>query len=165
MFSDPDQTAASRLKRCFGVVPTKSTVKTPVLIILSRLNSIPLTVAVYASCQHLCRLRKTRFRWVANPCRTGLNTCRDTKRCFIIFIYICSPYKSPPHGFARRNGFRFSVFGFLFLSVCDHEYEVELVLNNMRMIVEYYSFTNLDIFYLHLTLYHYSIKFYLPWHM
>jgi hypothetical protein len=108
MFSDPDQTAASRLKRCFGVVPTKSTVKTPVLIILSRLNSIPLTVAVYASCQHLCRLRKTRFRWVANPCRTGLNTCRDTKRCFIIFIYICSPYKSPPHGFARRNDFRLS---------------------------------------------------------
>lgn len=54
MFSDPDQTAASCLYRCFGIVPTKSTVKTLVLIILSRLNSIPLTVAVYASCQHLC---------------------------------------------------------------------------------------------------------------
>ncbi len=90
MFSDPDQTATSRLCRCFGDASTIWTVKTPVLILLPRLHSIPSTISVYASCQRLRWLRKTRFRWVAGPFRTGLVTCRETKRCFITFN-ICSP--------------------------------------------------------------------------
>jgi hypothetical protein len=38
-----------------------------------------LTAAVYASCPHLCRLRKTRFRWLAIPCRTGFIPARLLK--------------------------------------------------------------------------------------
>jgi len=50
MFSDPDQITIARLNRYFDVVPTNQTVKTPVFIQLSWLNSITSTVAAYASC-------------------------------------------------------------------------------------------------------------------
>ena len=35
--------------------------------------------------------------WWAKPYRTGLDTCKETKRCFIKFIYLFA-FKSPPHG-------------------------------------------------------------------
>jgi len=67
---------------------------------LSKLNTIPSIVAVYASCRHLYRLCKTRFRWLTKPCRTGLYTCGFAKRCFIIYN---TPHKSSPYGLARRD--------------------------------------------------------------
>ncbi len=41
---------------------------------LSRLNRTAFALAVYASCRHLCLLCKTRFRLMANLCRSGLVT-------------------------------------------------------------------------------------------
>ncbi len=49
-------------------------------------NTIPLAVAVYASCQHLYWLCKTRFQWLTKSFCTGLVTCGFAKRCFIINI-------------------------------------------------------------------------------
>src|SRR5690554_4757983 len=37
------------------------------------------------------------YWWLAKPYRTGLITCKETKRCFIKFIYLFA-FKSPPHG-------------------------------------------------------------------
>jgi hypothetical protein len=46
-------------------------------VVLSRLNRTALALAVYASSSPLrCRRRKTRFRWLARPCRVGLVTHR-----------------------------------------------------------------------------------------
>jgi hypothetical protein len=77
-------------------------IKASTLRTFSRLNNIPSTVAVYASCQHLCQLRKTRFRWWTKPCRTGLVTCRVIKRCFNLHIPTSRIYHSAtplrPHG-------------------------------------------------------------------
>lgn len=39
--------------------------------VLSRLYHTAFALAVYASCRPFERRRKTRFRWVANPCRMG----------------------------------------------------------------------------------------------
>jgi hypothetical protein len=50
---------------------------------LSRLNSTALVLAVYASSSPLrCRRRKTRFRWLARPCRVGLVTHRVATKGF-----------------------------------------------------------------------------------
>jgi hypothetical protein len=54
MFLDPGRISPARHKRWFDVAPIMLTFKASALNSLSRLNSIPSTVAVYASCQHLC---------------------------------------------------------------------------------------------------------------
>ena len=82
MFLDPGRISPARLYRWFDVALIVLKIKASTLNSFSRLNNIPSTVAVYASCQHLCQLRKTRFRWLTKPCRTGLVTCRVVKRCF-----------------------------------------------------------------------------------
>jgi len=96
---DPDRTAPTCLGflRWFGVVPDTPTSKTS-MIDLSWLNNVASTVAVYASCQHLYRLRKTRFRWMASPCRTDWLLPGYSKVFHFFFTY--------PHlmGLARRNG-------------------------------------------------------------
>ncbi len=73
-------------KRWFDMAPTISTVKASDNKHHFEAQYIPLVVTVYASCKHLCSLRKTRFRWLTNPCRTGLVTCREISRCFISII-------------------------------------------------------------------------------
>lgn len=97
MFSDPGRISPARLWRWLDVVLAFRTTETSTCRTVSRLHSIPSAVAVYASCRHLYRLRKTRFRWLTRPYRTGLVTCRVISRCFI--------FKSPPHGLctARSN--------------------------------------------------------------
>jgi hypothetical protein len=52
----------------------------------SRLHLLPLAIAVYASCWYLYQLRKTRFRWLTKPYRTGLTTCRVVTKRFIFQI-------------------------------------------------------------------------------
>ena len=52
-------------------------------VMLSGLNSTALVLAVYASPSPLrCRRRKTRFRWLARPCRVGLATHRVATKGF-----------------------------------------------------------------------------------
>ena len=52
-------------------------------VVLSRLNRTALALAVYASSSPLrCRRRKTRFRWLAGPCRVGLVTHRVAMKGF-----------------------------------------------------------------------------------
>jgi hypothetical protein len=52
-------------------------------VVLSRLNSTASALAVYASSSPLrCRRRKTRFRWLARPCRAGLVTRRVPTKGF-----------------------------------------------------------------------------------
>jgi hypothetical protein len=50
----------------FGAAPAITSTKAPSIILISRLNHTAFVPAVYASCRHLCRLRKTRFRLVVN---------------------------------------------------------------------------------------------------
>jgi hypothetical protein len=73
-------------KRWFDMAPTTSTVKASDNKYHFGAQYIPSVVTVYASCQHLCSLRKTRFRWLTTPCRTGLVTCREVLRCFILLF-------------------------------------------------------------------------------
>jgi hypothetical protein len=50
---------------------------------ISRLHSTASALAVYASPSPLrCRRRKTRFRWLARPCRVGLVTHRVATKGF-----------------------------------------------------------------------------------
>ncbi len=52
-------------------------------VVLSRLNRTALALTVYASSSPLrCRRRKTRFRWLARPCRVGLATHRVATKGF-----------------------------------------------------------------------------------
>src|ERR1700693_5965225 len=52
-------------------------------VVLSRLNRTALALAIYASSSPLrCRRRKTRFRWLARPCRVGLVTHRVPAKGF-----------------------------------------------------------------------------------
>jgi hypothetical protein len=52
-------------------------------VVLSRLNRTALALAVYASSSPLrCRRCKTRFRWLARPCRVGLATHRVPTKGF-----------------------------------------------------------------------------------
>jgi hypothetical protein len=52
-------------------------------VVLSGLNSTASALAVYASSSPLrCRRRKTRFRWLAKPCRVGLVTHRVPMKGF-----------------------------------------------------------------------------------
>ena len=52
-------------------------------VMLSGLNSTALVLTVYASSSPLrCRRRKTRFRWLAKPCRVGLATHRVAAKGF-----------------------------------------------------------------------------------
>lgn len=53
MFSDPGRILPARHIRWFDVALIIVTIKASTLNSLSRLNSIPSTAAVYASCQHL----------------------------------------------------------------------------------------------------------------
>src|SRR5213078_2971625 len=62
-------------------------------VMLSRLNSTALALAVYASSSPLrCRRRKTRFRWLARPCRVGLATHRVPTKGFRDHSIIPSPF-------------------------------------------------------------------------
>jgi len=54
----------------------------PSNIIVSRLNHAASALAVYASCRHCWRLRKTRFRPVASRYRVGLTTHRVAVKGF-----------------------------------------------------------------------------------
>ena len=53
MFSDPGRISPARHIRWFDIALIVLKIKASTLRLLSRLNSIPLTVAVYASCHHL----------------------------------------------------------------------------------------------------------------
>ena len=66
----PNRPSSPWFMRWLGVVPGAPRPKTS-MIDLSRLNNEAFTVTVYASCQYLYWLRKTRFRWMASPCRVG----------------------------------------------------------------------------------------------
>ena len=79
---DPGRISPACLCRWIDVAPTVLNIKASTLYQLSRLNNTPSVVAVYASCQHLYWLRKTRFRWLTTPCRIGLVTYRNISKCF-----------------------------------------------------------------------------------
>ena len=85
MVSDPGRISPARStsKRWLDMAPTTSTVKASYDKHHFGAQYIPSIVTVYASCRYLYRLRKTRFRWLTRPCRTGLATCREVLRCFI----------------------------------------------------------------------------------
>src|SRR5271157_2354314 len=66
-------------------------------VVLSRLNRTALALAVYASSSPLrCRRRKTRFRWLARPCRVGLVTHRVPTKGFRDHSSISSSFPELP---------------------------------------------------------------------
>ena len=67
---------------CFGCCSRGSNYENSISIKITRLNHTAFVIAVYASCQHLCRLRKTRFRLMANLYRTGLAPCWVSSKGF-----------------------------------------------------------------------------------
>ena len=95
---DPGRTVRTRpvaIKaiRCVRIVPALLNTKTPPIIAISRLYHTALQIAVYASCRHLYRRRKTRFRWLVRPYRTGVLTRRVCieffHRWFLSLHFIC----------------------------------------------------------------------------
>jgi hypothetical protein len=71
MFSDPGRTSAPSLGGA-PVLPPPFGQGRLQQHSISRLNRTALVLTVYASCRPRERLRKTRFRWVANLFRVGL---------------------------------------------------------------------------------------------
>lgn len=68
---------------------------------LSRLVTTACTLAVYASQRRVTpTLRKTRFRWVANPCRVGLEPTGSAAKGFR-FCLLHMPFSLPRLGLAR----------------------------------------------------------------
>jgi hypothetical protein len=72
LLSDSGRTSTPGSLRRFGVAPAQQDVKGSRDSSLSKLNPTAFALAVYASCRPLGRRRKTRFRWLAKPCRVGL---------------------------------------------------------------------------------------------
>jgi hypothetical protein len=92
-------------KRWFDMAPTISTVKASDNKHHFGAQYIPLVVTVYASCQHLCSLCKTRFRWLTIPCRDRIGYLQ---RNFEMFHFYYLIDKSSSHGLITAR--RYSVF-------------------------------------------------------
>ena len=71
---DPGRIATTKPIQWHDIAPAVLTTKAPTTIIVSRLNNTAFVLAVYASCRHYCRLRKTRFWPAANRYQVGLIT-------------------------------------------------------------------------------------------
>ena len=91
--STPARLCPPSLLRRFVMPPLSYRTRARTILRISRLNHAALAPAVYASCRHCCRRRKTRLRWLAMPCRTGLFPSGSNRR-FRRLCVCCPPSSS-----------------------------------------------------------------------
>ncbi len=99
-FEDPGRINTTCQYRRIYIAPTGLKVNASTINNLSRLNIIPSTLAVYASCRHFYLLCNTRFRWLTYLAGQDWLPVGLRKGVSLFTIRLI---KSPPYGLARRN--------------------------------------------------------------